>query len=90
MVIRTQDCTSVGAIICNDRGEVMVSLSAKGPPVVCSEEAEVLACCHEVESAIECGLTDMVIEGDNQAIMFALSLRKSWSSWLGHILQDMV
>ena len=66
----------------------MASLSAKGPPVACNEEAKVLACCRAVEFVIECGFTKLVIEGDNQSIMFALSLRNSWSSWLGHILQD--
>ena len=66
----------------------MASLLAKGPPVACSEEAEALACCHAVKFAIECGFTELVIEGDNQSIMSAFSLRKSWSSWLGHILQD--
>ena len=34
----------VGVIIRNDRGEVMAALSAKGPPVTGSEEAEIFAC----------------------------------------------
>lgn len=80
----------VGAIIRNDRGEVMAALSAKGPSVACSEEAEVLACCCAVEFAVDCGFTKLVIEGDNQFIVTALSLRKGLSSRLGHILQDVV
>ena len=34
----------VGAIIRNDRGEVMAALSAKGPPMTGSDEAEIYAC----------------------------------------------
>ena len=82
--------TGVGATILNDRGEVMASLSAKGPLVACSEEAEVLACRREVKFVVECGFTELVVEGDNQSIMTALSLRKGFSSRLGHILQDIV
>ena len=76
----------IGAIIRNDRGEVMASLSTKGPPVACSEEAEILACRRAVEFALECGFTELVIEGDNQAIMTALSSRRGLVSRLGHII----
>ena len=82
--------SEVGAIIRNDRGEVMASLSAKGPPVTSSEEAEIYACRRAVEFAVECGFLELVLEGDNQALMDALSTRKGLSSWLGHILQDVL
>ena len=36
--------SGVGVIIRNDRGEVMAALSAKGPLVTGSEEAEIFAC----------------------------------------------
>ena len=36
--------SGVGVIIRNDREEVMAALSAKGPPVMGSEEAEIFAC----------------------------------------------
>lgn len=39
---------------------------------------------------MECGFIELVIEGDNQSVMSALSLRRGLSSRLGHILQDMV
>lgn len=78
--------TGIRAIIRNDSGEVMVALLAKGPPVACSEEAEVLACRHAVQFIMECGFTELVIEGDNHSIMFDLSLRKGLSSRFGHIL----
>ena len=82
--------SGIGAIIHNDRGEVMASLSTKGPPVACSEEAEILACRHAVEFALECGFTKLVLEGDNQAIMTALSSRRGLVSRLGHIIQGVI
>ena len=66
----------------------MASLSAKGPPMTCSEEAEILACHRTVEFAMECGFSELVVEGDNQLVMDALKLEKSLSSRVGHILQD--
>lgn len=38
------NASGFGVVIRNDMREVMVSLSARGPQVVDSEEAEVLAC----------------------------------------------
>ncbi|XP_075633692.1 uncharacterized protein LOC142606188 [Castanea sativa] len=80
----------IGAIIRNDKGEVMAALSVKGPPMTCSEEAEILACHRAVEFVVECGFIELVLEGDNQALMNALSSRKGLMSWLGHILQDVI
>ena len=82
--------SGVGAIIQNDRGEVMAALSAKDPLVTGSEEVEIFACRRAVEFAVECGFSELVLEGDNQALMDALSTRKRLSSWLGHILQDVL
>ena len=78
--------SGVGAIIRNDRGEVMAALSAKGPPVTGSEEAEIFACRRAMEFAVDCGFSESVLEGDNQALMDALSKRKGLLSWLGHVL----
>ena len=64
----------------------MASLLAKGPSVTYSEEAEILACHHAVAFAIECGFSELVVEGDNQLVMDALKLEKSLSSRVGHIL----
>ncbi|XP_075649936.1 uncharacterized protein LOC142620457 [Castanea sativa] len=80
--------SGIGAIIRNDRGEVMAALSAKGPPVTCSEEAEILACRRAMEFAMECRFSELVLKGDNQALMKALSSRTGLLSRLGHILQD--
>lgn len=41
----------------------MAAMSAKGPPVEDSEEAETLACKRAVEFAIDAGFSDLVIEG---------------------------
>ncbi|KAL0014321.1 hypothetical protein SO802_001390 [Lithocarpus litseifolius] len=68
----------------------MASLSAKGPPVTCSEEAEILACRRTVVFAMECGFSEVVVEGDNQSVMSALALRKSLSSRVGRIIQDVL
>ena len=65
--------TRFGAIILNDKGEVMAAMSAGGPPVSCSEEAELLACRKAVEFATNAGFSELVIEGDNSNVMKALS-----------------
>ena len=87
-IFKEDDATGMGAIIRNEKGEVMASLSAEGPLVTCSEEAEILACRCAVEFAMECGFSELVVEGDSQSVMDALKLEKSLSSRVGHILQD--
>lgn len=82
--------SGVGAIIHNNRVEVLAALLAKGPLVRCSEEAEILACHRAVEFAVECGFTKLILEGDNQALMNALSSRKGLLSRLDHILQNVI
>ena len=51
------DRTEFGAMIRNDKGEVMVVMSAKGPSVFCSEEAELLACRKAIEFATDAGFS---------------------------------
>ena len=58
-----------GAIIQNDKGEVMAAMAAVGPPVSSSEEAELLACRKAVEFATDAGFPELVIEGDNSNVM---------------------
>ena len=89
-IFKENDATGMGAIIRNENGEVMVALLAKGPPVTCSEEAEVLAYQCTVEFAMECGFSEMVVEGDNQMVMSALKLRKRLLFGVGHIIQDVL
>ena len=68
-----------GAIIRNETGEVMASLSAKGPAVVDSEEAEVL------------GFYSFIIEGDNRTVINSIrsivAARANYSR-LGHLYED--
>ena len=68
----------------------MASLSAKRPPVTSSEEVEILAYRQAIEFAIECGFSELVVEGDNKTVMHSLRLKKFSPSWLGHIFQDMI
>ena len=70
--------------------KLWLALSAKGPPVTGSDKAEIYACRRAVEFAVECGFSELVLEGDNQALMDALRMRQGRSSWLGHILQDVL
>ena len=89
-MFKEEDASGFGAIIRNERGEVMAALSGKGPPAACSEEAEVLACRRAVEFALECGFREMVVEGDNQSVMSALERKSCLFSRVGHILQDVL
>ena len=70
------NCSSFGAIIRNERGEVMAAISAmstKGPPVADSKEAEILAYRQALEFSIDAGLTELIIEEDNANVMRSLS-----------------
>ena len=56
------NCSGVGAMIRNERGEVMAAMSARGPHVVDSAVAEVIACRRALEFTCEVGFTDLVVE----------------------------
>ena len=80
--------TGFGAIIRNDKGEVMVGMSVGGPPVSSNEEAQLLACRKAVEFATDAGFTKLVIEGDNSNVMKALSSSLANRSLLGNVVDD--
>ena len=82
------NCSRVGAMIRNERGEVMAAMSVRGPQVVDSEEAEILACRRAMEFVREAGFTELVIEGDNVNVMKSVSASEADQSRLGHIIQD--
>ena len=63
----------------------MVAISARGPPVVDNEEAEVLACRHAVEFAMEAKFRELIIGGDNVNVMKTIMSSKANYSRLGHI-----
>ena len=80
--------SGIGVIIRNCNGEVMAAMTAKGPPVGGSEEAEILACRRALEFAIDAGFTDLIVEGDNAAVMSSISSTGADLSRLGNIIQD--
>ena len=65
-------------------------MSAKGPYVNSSEEAEALARRKAIEFSIEFGFSKLVIEGDSLNVMRAISTSTSTAnnSLLGHIYED--
>ena len=83
-----QQRSGVGAIIRNAQVEVMAGMSAKGPYVRNSEEAEALAYQQLVVFAMEAGFLELVVEGDNNTMMRAISGLSCHNSLLGHIYDD--
>ena len=80
--------SGIGAIIQNDLGEVMVSLSTRGPQVGDSEEAETLACRRALELAVDSGFSDLIIEGDNASVMKNIAGPCPRFSRFDHLYQD--
>ena len=80
--------SGIGAIIINERGEVMADMSAIRPKVETSEEAELLACRRSLEFAMDAGFTRVMIEGDNTNVMQAISLDVANYSFLGNVVDD--
>ena len=77
------DALGVGVVVRNDKGEVMASLSTKGPLVQYSEEVEVLAYRREMEFAVEAGFSEVILEGDNVTVMKSLiSLSLTGLAWV--------
>ena len=62
----------------NNKGEVMVAISSKGPVVTDGEEVEVLACRKALEFAMDAGFSKLVIEGDNISVM--KSIASPWAN----------
>ena len=81
-------CSGVGAMIRNEKGEVMAAMSVRGPQVVESAVAKIIACRRALEFVGEAGFTDLVVEGDNLSVMKSLATSETDHSWLGHIIQD--
>ncbi|KAL0010846.1 hypothetical protein SO802_005954 [Lithocarpus litseifolius] len=76
-----------GVVIRNFRGEVMAAMTAKGPAVQCSEEAELLACRKAMEFAIDAGFTVLIVEGDSVNAMRSIISVKENQSALGHVIE---
>ena len=57
-IFQELQASEFGAIIRKDSGEVMASISARGPPVIDSEEAEILARRNALEFAVDARFRD--------------------------------
>lgn len=78
----------IGAIIRNEKGKVMVGMTAIGPKVDTSEEAKLLPCRRSLEFAVDAGFTSLMIEGDNTNVMQAISSSVANYSFLGNVVDD--
>ena len=72
-IFSSLDRSGYGAIIRNDKGEVMAAMSASGPNVSTSGEAELLACGRAIEFAVDAGFSRLIIEGDNSNVLQSIS-----------------
>ncbi|KAL0010905.1 hypothetical protein SO802_006013 [Lithocarpus litseifolius] len=87
-LLKERGRSGFGAMIRNERGEVMAAFSAIGPSVSGSEEAETLACRKVVEFAIDVGFSELIIEGDSINVMRALSSPSLDLSICGNVVAD--
>jgi len=77
-----------GAVIRNGEEEVMAVMGARGPPVSGSEEAVVLACRKALEFAVDAGFTELLVKGDNVAVIQTILHSRPNGSRLGHLYED--
>ena len=82
------DRTRFEAVVRNDKGEVMATMSTKGPPVFCSEEVEFLAYRKAIEFAMDAGFSKFIVEGDNSSVMQAISSPNEDESLMGNVVGD--
>ena len=83
-----REASGVGAVIRNEKREVMAALSAKGATVMDSEEAEVLACQKALEFAVDASFSNLIIEGDNVTVMQTISSTQPNLSQLGLVNEN--
>ena len=82
------DRLGYSAIIRNDKGEVMASMSTSGPKVSTSDEAELLACSRAIEFAVDAGFSRLIIEGDNSNVIPSISSHLEIFSLFGNVVND--
>ena len=80
--------TGVGAVIRNEKGEVMAAMTACGPAIQTSEEAELLACRRALEFVVDAGFYRLIIEGDNSNVTHAISSSADNNSLFGNVVDD--
>lgn len=66
----------------------MAIMSAKGPGVMDSEEAKVLACQRALEFVVNARFEKLVIEGDNSIVVNSIASLHALQSRLGNIYGD--
>ena len=82
------DRSSFGAMIRNDKGEVMAAMSVNGLRVSTSDEAELLACRRAIEFAMHARFSRLIIEGDNSNVIQSISSSSKNFSLLGDVVSD--
>ena len=78
----------MGAIIRNEKGEVMAAMAAGGPAVQTSDEAELLACRRALEFAVDAGFSRLIIEGDNSNVIRDIPSSGENTSPFGNVVDD--
>ncbi|XP_050259045.1 uncharacterized protein LOC126704050 [Quercus robur] len=78
----------IGAVIRNEKGEVMAAMTACGSAIYTSEEAELLACRRALEFAVDAGFYKLIIEGDNSNVTHVISSSAENNSLFGNIVDD--
>ena len=66
----------------------MAAMTASGPKVRTSDEAELLACQRVIEFVVDAGFSRMIIEGDNINIIHAISSLVENISLSGNVVDD--
>ena len=83
------DEAGLGAVACNERGEVMASLAEKiGMPFGGVEVIEAMSARRAILLAVELGFQNCIIEGDSEIMFKALMEGVSDRSSFGHIIKD--
>ncbi|XP_075665615.1 uncharacterized protein LOC142635317 [Castanea sativa] len=77
-----------GAIIRNEKGEVMTAMTASGLKVRTSDEVELLACRRAIEFVVDAGFSRMIIEVDNINAIHAISSSMESTSVFGNVVDD--
>ncbi|KAK9993463.1 hypothetical protein SO802_023166 [Lithocarpus litseifolius] len=80
--------TGYGAIVRNEKGEVMAAMTASGPDVHTSDEAELLAYRRAIKFAVDAGFSRLVIKGDNSNAIQAISSSEENTSLYGNVVED--
>ena len=77
-----------GAVIRNSTGEVMATMTVKGPAVQGSEVVELLACRKVLEFAIDAGFTVLIVEGDSVNATRCIASGSDIQLAIGHVVGD--